>query len=445
MSAFIDRSVSHFFQSASRVFFALTIFLIPFRWRMEIWNRATTPVYADYTNFQIFAADIALLYTLVFWAASLLVNPRKLKSGSVLTWLFLIGLTVAGWVSVLGSEDTILSRYHAARFVFLLFFYLFIVNEVHKPSWVLVPIGLQILFQSVVAIAQSQAQSSLGLTALGELALDPQRSGVSVILANGQRFLRSYGLSDHPNILGGCLAFGLVLMLAVTLYGSRKQSLLSALVFLIAFPAMLMTFSRSAWISFFVAGSFLVTVGAAARHEDIVRRAAILGVLSLFVAAPFIQKNIALFQSRAPSANVPSDQSLKERAYLLNAGNLIFVEHSAIGIGLGASPLAMKRYYPEFPVNYQPPHYALLTAAMETGLPGGVFYLLLGFMPFLIFALKWKVYSSQPMIVGSVALLLAMTVVGLFDYYTWLYSAGRMWQWLGWGLWSFAASFREAA
>lgn len=123
---------------------------------------------------------------------------------------------------------------------------------------------------------------------------------------------------------------------------------------------------------------------------------------------------------------------MKERAYLLNAGNLIFVEHSAIGIGLGASPLAMKRHFPEFPVNYQPPHYALLTAAMETGLPGGAFYLLLGLTPFLMFALKWKTYSSQPIMVGSFALLLAMTVVGFFDYYTWLYAAGRMWQWLGW-------------
>ena len=445
MSAIIELPFSRFFQSASRFFFALTIFLIPFRWRMEVWPRATVPVYADYTNFQIFAADIALLYMLVFWAASLIMTPRKLKAGSVFIWLFLVGLTVSGWVSVLGSEDPILSRYHAARFVFLLFFYLFIVNEIENPAWLLVPVGFQILFQSVIAIAQSQAQFSLGLTALGELALDPQRSGVSVILSNGQRFLRSYGLSDHPNILGGCLAFGLILMLAVTLYGRRRQSLLASLVFLIAFPAMLMTFSRSAWISFFAAGSFLVMVETLAQRWDVVRRAAILGVLSLLVAMPFIQKNISLFQSRAASGNVSTDEPMKERAYLLNAGNLIFVEHSAIGIGLGASALAMKRHFPEFPVNYQPPHYALLTAAMETGLPGGAFYLLLGLTPFLMFALKWKTYSSQPIMVGLFALLLAMTVVGFFDYYTWLYAAGRMWQWLGWGLWSFAISTREPA
>ncbi len=443
MSAIIDLPISRFFQGMSRFFFALTIFLIPFRWRMDIWQRETIPVYVDYTNFQIFAADIAMLYALIFWAASLLANPRKLKAGSAFIWLFLAGLTVSGWVSVLGSEDAILSRYHAVRFLFLLFFYLFIVNEIDNLTWVLVPVGLQILFQSVVAIAQSQIQSSVGFFALGELALDPQRSGVSVILANNLRFLRSYGLSDHPNILGGCLAFGLILMLAVTLYGIRSHSLLASLVILIVFPAMLTTFSRSAWISFFAAGSFMVTVETLARRWVVVRRAVILGVLTVLVAAPFIQKNISLFQSRAAVGNVSTDQPLKERAYLLNAGNLIFVEHSAIGVGLGASPLSMKRHFPEFPVNYQPPHYALLTAAIETGLLGGAFYLLLVLLPFLMFALKWKIYSAQPMIVGAFALLLALSVVGLFDYYTWLYSAGRMWQWLGWGLWSLAVSSRE--
>ena len=121
-------SLSHnfptrFFDIAARVFFALTLFLVPFRWRIELWQRSMFPLYADYTNFLLFAGDISMLCMLVFWACSLLLNPRRLKAGSVFIWLFLVGLTLAGWVSVLGSEDSILSRYHAVRFVFLLFFY----------------------------------------------------------------------------------------------------------------------------------------------------------------------------------------------------------------------------------------------------------------------------------------------------------------------------------
>ncbi len=136
---------------------------------------------------------------------------------------------------------------------------------------------------------------------------------------------------------------------------------------------------------------------------------------------------------------------MKERAYLMGAGNFIFVEHSAIGVGLGASPLAMEKHFPDFPLDYQPPHYALLASAMETGVLGGAFYFLLIFTPLLMFIKNWKDYSSQPLIMGASALLLAVTVVGLFDYYTWLYSAGRMWQWLAWGLWSSAISSQRMA
>ena len=136
---------------------------------------------------------------------------------------------------------------------------------------------------------------------------------------------------------------------------------------------------------------------------------------------------------------------MKERAYLMRAGNFIFVEHSAIGIGLGASPLAMKKNFPDFPLNYQPPHYSLLVSAMETGVFGGAFYLLLVCTPLLMFGMNWKDYSSQPLIMGAFALLLAITVVGFFDYYTWFYSAGRMWQWLAWGLWSSALSAQRSA
>ena len=47
---------------------------------------------------------------------------------------------------------------------------------------------------------------------LGELVLDPRQNGVSVVATSGtERLLRAYGLTDHPNILGGLLVFGLLL------------------------------------------------------------------------------------------------------------------------------------------------------------------------------------------------------------------------------------------
>ena len=46
--------------------------------------------------------------------------------------------------------------------------------------------------------------------------------------------LRGYGLSDHPNILGGCIAFGLILILAVILHGKRNERMLASIIFIAA-------------------------------------------------------------------------------------------------------------------------------------------------------------------------------------------------------------------
>jgi O-antigen ligase len=443
MSSSLQVRVSHHLLVAARIAFVLTIIIIPFRWRVVLWQRPFFPIYSDYTDFHLFASDLTLLCVLVFWGCSLLINPRRMRAGNGLIWICLTGLVVAGWVSVIGSVDPILSRYHAVRFVLLLFFYLFIVNEIHSPLWVIVPAALQIIIQSMLAIGQSLAQSSLGLQIFGEHLLDPAQSGVSVVIGNGMRFLRAYGLSDHPNILGGCIAFGLVLLLAVVLYGKNRQRLLASVVFMAAFMALVMTFSRSAWLSLMVAASFMVGCEALARRWDSVRRAILLGMLSLLLVTPFITKNLPLFQSRVSDGDIAQDNQMQERAFLMDAGNTLFVEHAAIGIGLGASPLAMKNRFENFPLDFQPPHYAILNAAMETGVLGGVFYFLLLIAPLIMFAVRWRDLMNKPWVMGSLALLLAVSAVGVFDYYTWMYAPGRLWQWLGWGL--FSAAWKELA
>lgn len=433
-----QEQISQYFLTAARAAFACAVFLIPFRLRLVIWHRPFFPVYSDYTNFLLFASDIAILYVLVFWSGSLIIFPRTLKSGAVIVFIGLLGLTLASWVSVLGSVDAILSRYQAGRVVVLFLLYLFVVNEIKSVNWVLVPVAAQTFFQSVIVIFQGMSQHSLGLQTYGELILDPAKSGTSVIMADGIRFLRGYGLSDHPNIIGGCISFGLVLLLAAFLHGKTTVRMISAIIFLPCFFALVLTFSRSAWLSFFVAAIFMVGVEAVSRRWDSVKRAAVLGMLSLLLIMPFVQKNESLFISRVNAGDVARDAPMMERAFLMDAGNTLFVEHSAIGVGIGTAPLAMKMRFEFFPLNFQPPHYAILAVAMETGVLGGIFYSLAMAAPFFVFISSWNKLSKQPLLIGTVALLLAITLVGFFDYYTWSYPYGRAWQWLGWGLYSAA-------
>ncbi|MFN8434407.1 MAG: O-antigen ligase family protein [Anaerolineales bacterium] len=425
-----------FFRISAQLFFALTIILMPFRLRLVLWARPFFPVYSDYTDFLLFASDLGVLFTLGLWASSLVIERRKVNIGNPLTWYLLLGITFSGWVSIIDSVDPIITCYHAIRFVFLLLFYLYIVNEIVDVVWVLVPVALQAMIQVPVAIGQFLRQSSLGLQVLGEHSLDPLVLGISIIPVNGARILRAYGLADHPNILGGCLAFVLVILFAFFFYGKKWQPYFAGVVIVPTFLALLLTFSRSAWVALFVAVSFILLCGTLSKRFDGLKRLVIFGAITLVVITPFVWKNFSVFGQRVNSGNVAQDQPMNERAYLLEAGNTLFIEHSAIGVGLGASPLAMKLRFENFRINYQPPHFTPLLSALETGVLGGGFYLMLFLAPGVTFLLRWRHYTHHPLAVGAFSLLFVISVVNLFDYYTWMYAPGRLWQWLAWGLYS---------
>src|SRR5690606_13726835 len=110
------------------------------------------------------------------------------------------------------------------------------------------------------------------------------------------------------------------------------------------------------------------------------------------------------------------------------------------GVGAGVLPTAMLAAYPDFEYFYQPAHVVILVVAAETGLIGAVAYAVLTLAPW---ALLWKVRRRlTPELIGVAGAFMALTVIGLFDYYTWSLMAGRFWFWLVLGL--FVVEYRRA-
>jgi len=132
---------------------------------------------------------------------------------------------------------------------------------------------------------------------------------------------------------------------------------------------------------------------------------------------------------------------------LNQAANQMFTQNAVFGVGLGAFPVALKRLYPTFPYHYQPVHNTILLVAAETGIFGAMFYVALMVVPWFMLLFQRKRITFTPALMMSSALLLAIYLVGMFDYYTWLLTPGRFWQFMAWGLWSnaFLASKREEA
>jgi O-antigen ligase len=299
--------------------------------------------------------------------------------------------------------------------------------------------------QSVVAVAQFLAQRSLGMIFLGELALDPSWPGVSIVWAPGLVALRSYGLSDHPNILGGCLALGLLFLLAVY-PGSRRDQRTPILgVIILGLVGLIFTFSRSAWLAF-AAGALVLVTWAAFRDRAGFRALFVLGLTSALVllpfflaAAPFLGTRLGIAEEvriSDPEFQSPENRSLDERADLNQAANRMFVDNPITGVGVGVFPVALQQQAPDFGYDYQPAHFVLLLAAAETGLLGALFYFLAAAFPWVALWLARTERSVDLDLAAATAALAAVTVIGRFDYYPWFLAPGRLWLWLIWGFWA---------
>lgn len=438
-----------YIQLLTHLAFGAMIVFIPFRYRTILAVRPVPPIYQDFTYFLLFASDLFMLATLFLWGVGLLAERKRPKTGpSFLTYPLLAVLGVAG-LSILGSVDRALSLYHFVRLAALGGLYLYVVNEVHSLGEVGVPILVQTLIQGGVGIAQVLAQHSIGWYSWGELELDPAWSGVGVIMTDTTRALRAYGLSDHPNILGGCLALAMLMLAGWYLErdaaGDQRWQPARAVLFLPGLVCLLVTFSRAAWLG--VAGGLIWVTAVLLQTRQFRTLATLAGLGAAWVvaASPFLWQNLPFLQTRINPPTVESggheimiDTSLSERRALGTVANEMFANHAILGTGLGTFPVALRAEYPDFPLDYQPVHNVLLDVASEIGLFGGLFYFLVLIAPWLAMWLNRQRLAFSPALVATSAALLAAVIIGLFDYYLWYLVPGRLWQVLAWGLWAVA-------
>lgn len=442
----LKQNFSAFIQTLARLAFAATIFLIPFRFRFVLLSRPFEAIYRDYTDLLLFAADGLMIATLALWFLRLVLTGQRLDFGPFFISIPLAGLTLFAFISSIFSLDPVLALYHSIRLLLLDAFYLYVFNEIRSFTWVGVPLALSILVQAGVGIMQVAWQHSLGLLSLGELELDPAWSGVSVVFADGARFLRAYGLSDHPNILAGCLAFALLFLAIWFLESSPRVRVPTAAVFALGAIALLLTFSRAAYLSMAVGTLFVAIVLWRTMQPESLRHFLLLIVIALFAVLPIALQNVRFLGVRInpqSSLQIADDvRSVAERAALNETANQVFANNPLAGVGIGALPQAVRQYHPTFDFYYQPAHIALLDAAAETGIFGALFYFALMVAPWLALASNRTQLTWTPHLLGISAILLAVTLVGFFDYYTWLLVPGRLWQGTIWGLWGIA--YREA-
>jgi O-antigen ligase len=126
-------------------------------------------------------------------------------------------------------------------------------------------------------------------------------------------------------------------------------------------------------------------------------------------------------------------RSIDERVALARVTLEVIADHPVLGTGLGTLAKVLPDSAPDFEFAYQPAHVVALDAAAETGVLGMFCYLALVIAPWLALVRIRSRWTAS--LAWTSAALAAVTVVGLFDFYTWAPTAGRTWAWLVLGLW----------
>jgi len=424
---------------AARLAFALLVVVLPFRARADILPHPASSVPAVLSDLVIYAVDVLGLATLALWLLARALDRRRIDPGPRLLRLPVLVLVGLAWVTIPFGIEPALSVVGAIRLTLGATLALYVLNEVEGLGSVAVPLGLMLGLQAAVAIGQAATGGPVGLPWLGELDLDPAVAGTSVVTtADGTRILRAYGLSTHPNVLGGILACGLVLLMgAVT--ASRGARLAQAGVVALAAAALLATFPRGAWLgglAGLAVGLAMLVLGGAripARRWLVTAGLA----LAVFAVAGWPARDALTARTGlAPVVSATEQRSIDERLEQIRLGWRVVQERPLTGAGASALPIAMRALEPDFPYSFYAPHLVVLAVAGELGIAGGLAYAWLLAAPWLLLARHRPRPTAE--LAATSAALAALTVVSLFDDYPWVGGPGRTLGWLVIGLWAMA-------
>ncbi|MDZ7371764.1 MAG: O-antigen ligase family protein [candidate division KSB1 bacterium] len=280
-------------------------------------------------------------------------------------------------------------------------------QDVRLVAWSLLA---AVALQSFLATAQMVRGGVLGLDFLGEAPPDAD---------DETSIWRAMGTLGHPNKLATFLEVLLLLPLAAYLFEKKKPlRLIALLIFFLGVPAMMMTGSRGAWISFAAAMAFFGLFLLTSRH---VRPTTI---IKLAMAGVFILTLIAGTMSEMLYQRLfgPDYGSAAGRIPMFKIALNIISAHPAGGVGINNYQVNMRNYNDaveslRYVAITRPVHNMYLLVAGETGVIGlaAMLSVLLG----LFSTLRRARTSQAPMISLTAAALyggmIAFCVHGLVD------------------------------
>ncbi len=253
---------------------------------------------------------------------------------------------------------------------------------------------------------------------------------------NGQSWLRPYGLTVHPNMLGGFLAVALLGVFAVFVFKStpRRWQGIAALLCGIGLWALLLSFSRSAWIGFGV-GIGVLILGWHGQTRPVIAWPRLRGALIVgaALACVFVFAHRDLVFARTGIGDELGElRSVSDRLLFSEYAIRMIRQHPIIGLGVGMNAWEAAQMIQADPrridMQAQSVHDIPLLLWSELGVVGLILWILtLGGAAWIILRSR----PADPLTLAFAAGVIALIVVGLFDFYTWgIFQFALLW----WGL-----------
>ncbi len=389
--------------------------------------------------FMGFLITLPVLLSIVLWIVLGLPGLRAAFRDSRLWWIGGFAALV-GWalLSPLWSDHPDVAAETALQFAAVAMFALVMACARPAARSIVNALAMGALFQSVIVIAQVALQHPIGLSdSLGEFAIRPNNAGLALLAAGSDRLMRPYGLTIHPNVIGGYFTVALLGMTGWLTDAElpRWRWIVRLGTMGIVWWALLLTFSRSAWGGLLIG---LVVIGMGWRRKDVIRlsRRRIMPILTGAAALVVIfSLSYARFVlARTATGDEGTEQrSISDRRFFIGIAQQIISNNPVAGIGMGVFPWVANDIINAGPyrgwLGGENVHNIALLTLSELGIIG---FSLWYFTIMTGLATAWQV-ARDPFATGLAAGVVALLAIGLLDHYPWTIFHYQLLLWGGMG------------
>ncbi len=339
----------------------------------------------DYLSPIIYLTDVLLIATMASWFVEnffhkfsifnlkFLINRRKF-----IFLIFKLGLLfVFIGINIFVSSSRPVAMYTWFKVLEFVGLGFYVIKTRPPLSLLAYYLSLGVLYSSILAMAQFFLQRSVGgpLWFLGERTFAADTPGISRLswcLIPGswcRELLRPYATFPHPNVLGGYLAAILPLLIfnskfeipdssAGKLNQTRKFLIFKFLIIILGMIALLLTFSRSAWIA--GAGAIIFTIARIRNYELRIMKSRKYVIFVFF----FILYSLFILHRSV-------NESVVVRLALNKAAISMWETSPLFGVGAGNFLVRLPDALPSRGINFlQPVHNVYLLVFAEIGIVG---------------------------------------------------------------------------